>query len=386
MATLFDPIRVGDIDAANRIVMAPLTRNRAGAGRTPTPLMATYYEQRATAGLIVSEASQISPEGQGYLDTPGIYSPEQIAGWRHVTDAVHAKAGKIVMQLWHVGRISHTSLQPDGQQPVSSTARRANAKTFTVKGFEDTSTPRALRLDELPRIVADYAKAARNAILAGFDGVEVHGANGYLLEQFLRDSINDRSDIYGGSKENRARLPIEIMKAIAVEIGAGRTGLRLSPVTPVNDAKQDSDAQGLFDYFVEQLSALKLAFIHVIEGATGGARDIAPFNYAALRERFKHGNEQGAWIVNNGYTRAMALQAVASGAADMVAFGKLFISNPDLVSRLRLNAPLAQLNSDTLYGGDSRGYTDYPSLNAVQGNKESGNHVAPSTASARRRA
>lgn len=362
MDTLFDPIRFGDISAANRIVMAPLTRNRAGPGHTPTPLMATYYEQRVTAGLIVAEATQISPAGQGYLGTPGIYSPEQVAGWRRVTEVVHAKDGQIVLQLWHVGRISHVSLQPSGQSPVSSTARRANAQTFTAKGFEETSAPRALRLDELPGIVAEYARAARNAIDAGFDGVEVHGANGYLLEQFLRDSINDRTDAYGGPKENRARLPLEIMEAIASEIGAARTGLRLSPVTPVNDAKQDSDAQGLFNYFVEQLAPLKLAFIHVIEGATGGTRDVAPFDYVALRGRFKRGNEHGAWIVNNGYTRSMAIDAVASGAADMVAFGKPFISNPDLVNRLRLDAPLAALNSNTLYGGGAVGYTDYPAL------------------------
>ena len=366
MTTLFDPIRFGDIAAANRIVMAPLTRNRAGSGRTPTPLMATHYEQRATAGLIVAEATQISPVGQGYLDTPGIYSSEQVSAWRRVTQAVHAKAGNIVLQLWHVGRISHVSLQPNGQPPVSSTARRANANTFTAKGFEDVSEPRALRLDELPGIVGEYRRAARNAIDADFDGVEVHGANGYLLEQFLRDSINDRTDAYGGPIENRARLPLEIMRAIVAEIGAGRTGLRLSPVTPVNDAKQDSNAQGLFNYFVEQLAPLQLAFIHVIDGATGGARDVAPFDYAALRSRFKRGNEQGAWVVNNGYTRAMAIDAVASDAADMVAFGKPFISNPDLVNRLRLNAPWAVLHSDTLYGGGAVGYTDYPPLDAAR--------------------
>jgi N-ethylmaleimide reductase len=365
MTTLFDSIRFGDIAAANRIVMAPLTRNRAGPGQSPTPLMATYYAQRATAGLIVAEATQISPAGQGYFGTPGIYSAEQIAGWRRVTEAVHKQGGQIALQLWHVGRISHVSLQANGQAPVSSTARRANAKTFTAKGFEDVSDPRALRLDELPGVVAEYTQAARNAVDAGFDGIEVHGANGYLIEQFLRDSINDRTDAYGGSKENRARLPLEIMNAIVAEIGAGRTGLRLSPVTPVNDAKQDSDAQGLFNYFVEQLVPLKLAFIHVIEGATGGARDVAPFDYAALRTRFKRGNEHGAWIVNNGYTRAMAIDAVANGAADMVAFGKLFISNPDLVNRLRLDAPLAALNSETLYGGGIVGYTDYPQLGAL---------------------
>jgi N-ethylmaleimide reductase len=362
MNSLFDPIDFGSIRCANRIVMAPLTRDRAGPRQVPTPLMARYYQQRASAGMIVSEATQISAEGQGYLDTPGIYSAEQIAGWRRVTDAVHGRGGTMVLQLWHVGRISHVSLQPNGQQPVSSTARRANTKTFTARGFEEVSAPRALRLDELPRIVADYRQAARNAMDAGFDGVEVHGANGYLLEQFLRDSINDRTDDYGGEKEHRARLALEVMGAIVAEIGAGRTGIRLSPVTPANDAKQDSDAQGLFNYLVEQLAPLRLAFIHVIEGATGGARDVAPLDYAALRRRFKHGNERGAWIVNNGYTRDMALTAVASGAADMVAFGKPFISNPDLVSRLRADAPLSPLNKETLYGGGAAGYTDYPAL------------------------
>jgi N-ethylmaleimide reductase len=362
MATLFDPIRIGHIDCANRIAMAPLTRNRAGPGQVPTPLMATYYEQRASAGVIVTEATQISATGQGYLDTPGIYSAAQIGGWRPIANAVHGKGGRLVMQLWHVGRISHTSLQPDGQQPVSSTARRANSKTFTAAGFEDVSAPRALRTDELPGIVTAYRQAARNAMDAGCDGVEVHGANGYLLEQFLRDSINDRSDEYGGSRENRVRLPMEVMSAIVDEIGSDRTGLRLSPVTPANDAGQDSDAQGLFNYFVERLAPLKLAFIHVIEGATGGARDVAPFDYAALRSRFKSGNEHGAWIVNNGYTRAMAIDAIASGTADVVAFGRPFISNPDLVNRLRLDAPLAAADSRTFYGGGAAGYTDYPTL------------------------
>jgi N-ethylmaleimide reductase len=256
-------------------------------------------------------------------------------------------------------------LQPNGQAPVSSTSKRANTKTFTAKGFEDVSQPRALRFDEMPRIVAEYRQAARHAIDAGFDGVEVHGANGYLLEQFLRDTINDRTDAYGGSKENRARLPLEVMGAVAAEIGAGRTGLRLSPVTPANDAAIDSDAQGLFNYLVEQLAPLKLAFIHIVEGATAGPRDNAPFDYAALRSRFKNGNAQGAWIVNNGYTRDMALEAVASGAADMVAFGRPFISNPDLVSRLRAGAPLASLDAATLYGGDATGYTDYPTFDVA---------------------
>ncbi len=362
MTTLFQPLQFGAISAANRIVMAPLTRDRAGAAQVPTDMMTAYYTQRASAGLIITEATQISAEGQGYLDTPGLYSPAQVAAWRRITDAVHAAGGKIVVQLWHVGRISHVSLQPNGQAPVSSTARRAAGKTFTAAGFEDVSEPRALRLDELPRVVADYRHAARCAMQAGFDGVEVHGANGYLLEQFLRDSINDRSDAYGGSIANRARLLIEVMQAVVAEIGAGKTGLRLSPVTPANDAKQDSDPQALFNHVVEQLAPLKLAYLHVIEGATGGARDVAPFDYAALRSRFKHGNERGAWMVNNGYTRQMALDAVATGVADLVAFGKPFISNPDLVQRLRDDAPLAALNPKTLYGGGAKGYIDYPAL------------------------
>jgi N-ethylmaleimide reductase len=365
MTTLFDPIRFGNITATNRIVMAPLTRDRAGPQQVPTALMAAYYAQRASAGLIIAEATQISPEGQGYLDAPGIYSAEQKAGWRLVTDAVHTQGGRIVLQLWHVGRISHVSLQPGGQSPVSSTARRAIAQTLTARGFEDVSEPRALRLDEMPRIVAEYREAARNAIDAGFDGVEVHGANGYLLEQFLRDSINDRTDRYGGATENRARLTLEVMNAIVAEIGAARTGLRLSPVSPVNDARQDSDPQRLFDHLIERVAPLRLAFIHIIEGATGGPRDVARFDYSALRSSFQRDNEHSAWIVNNDYTRAMAIDAVASGKADMVAFGKPFISNPDLVERLRLDSPLAELNNATLYGGGAVGYTDYPTMNTA---------------------
>ncbi|WP_088285264.1 alkene reductase [Ideonella sp. A 288] len=361
MSTLFDPFRLGDIDVANRIVMAPLTRNRA-TGTIPNALMVEYYRQRANAGLIVTEASQVCPEGQGYLDTPGIHSPAQVAGWRAVTDAVHAEGGRIVIQLWHVGRISHTSLQPGGAAPVSSTARPAHGKTFTAAGFVPTSTPRALRTDELPGVVAAYRHAARCAMDAGFDGVEVHGANGYLLEQFLRDSINDRTDAYGGSIENRARLLLEVMKAVAAEIGGGRTGLRLSPVTPVNDAGQDSNPAALYGHVVRALAPLKLAFLHLIEGQTGGPRDlsaqgVAPFDYAALRRDFS-----GAWMVNNGYNRTMALEAVASGAADLVAFGKAYIANPDLVQRLRADAPLNALDMPRLYGGGAEGYTDYPAL------------------------
>lgn len=359
MPGLFDSYRLSALTLPNRIVMAPLTRNRAGAGNVPNALMAEYYAQRATAGLIVAEATQVVPEGQGYQDTPGIHSAAQIAGWKQVTDAVHARGGRIFLQLWHVGRVSHVSLQPCGQAPVAPSAIRAKTKTFVGGSFTDVSEPRALRLDEIPGIIEGYRKGAANAIAAGFDGVEIHGANGYLLDQFLRDGINQRTDAYGGSIENRARLLLEVADAIAREIGAERTGIRISPVTPANDAA-DSNPQPLFNYVVEQLDRLGLVYIHVIEGATGGPRDNLPFDYGALRSRYR-----GAWIANNGYDRAMAENTVASGRADLIAFGRPFISNPDLVERLRHDFPLAQLNRATLYGGGAEGYTDYPTLPAA---------------------
>ncbi|MBB4126368.1 N-ethylmaleimide reductase [Xanthomonas translucens] len=354
---LFAPLRLGAIELANRIVMAPLTRNRAeGEGRIPSPLAPEYYGQRASAGLIVAEATQISPMGQGYMDTPGIYSEAQVAAWKKVTAEVHRRGGRIVLQLWHVGRISHVSLLPDGAAPVAPSALRANAKTYTAEGFSDVSEPRALRLDEIPALIEDYRHAARNAIAAGFDGVEVHAANGYLIDQFLRDGSNHRDDAYGGSIENRTRLLFEVVQAVAQEIGAERTGVRLSPVTPANDA-HDSDPQPLFERAVERLDPLGLAFVHVIEGATGGPRDNIAFDYAALREKFR-----GPWLVNNGYDKALAEQVLGSGAADAVAFGRPFIANPDLVERLRRDAPLNPLDADTLYGGGAKGYTDYPTL------------------------
>lgn len=358
MTTLFDPIQVGDMALANRIVMAPLTRNRAIEGNKPGPLTVEYYRQRATAGLIIAEASPISPLAQGYLDTPGIWSAEQVAAWREVTSAVHGEGGKIVLQLWHVGRISHSSLLPDGAAPVSSTDRVANASTFTREGFIPVSKPRALRDDEIPALIEDYRRAARNAIDAGFDGVEIHAANTYLIEQFLRDSVNDRSGPYGGSIANRARLLLEVVAAIAGEIGAGRTGIRLSPMTTFT-APLDSDPQALYSYVVEQLAPFGLAYLHVIEGETGGTRtpEGKPFDYEALHRAFK-----GAWMVNNGYSRDLALQTVADGKADLVAFGRSFISTPDLVRRLREGAALNELRADKLYGGGAEGYTDYPTL------------------------
>ncbi|AZG08082.1 alkene reductase [Pigmentiphaga sp. H8] len=368
MTTLYDPITVGDLQLANRIVMAPLTRNRSPRA-VPLPVTATYYSQRASAGLLITEATAISHQGQGYADVPGLYSEEQLAGWRRVTDAVHAAGGKIVVQLWHVGRISHTSLQPDGGAPVAPSAIRANAKTYLVGpdggGFAPTSEPRALRLDELPGIVADYRRAARAAIEAGFDGVELHAANGYLIDQFLRSGSNHRDDAYGGSIENRARLLTEVLDAITDEIGAGRTGIRISPVTPANDAS-DPEPQPLFDYVVRKLAGYGLAYVHIIEGATGGARDYrqgaAPFDYAALKAAYAQAGGRGAWMTNNGYDRATAEQAVQSGAADLVAFGKLFIANPDLVRRLREQAPLNAPDNTTFYGGTEKGYIDYPAL------------------------
>ena len=366
MPTLFDPVQAGDLHLANRIVMAPLTRNRA-PDAIPTPLMAEYYTQRASAGLLVTEATAISHEGQGYSDVPGLYGTEQLDGWKRVTQAVHKAGGKIVVQLWHVGRVSHNELQPHGGKPVAPSAITAKTKTVLIRDgvptFVDTSEPRALQAQELPGIVHTYQAAARNAVeTAGFDGVEIHGANGYLLDQFLKSGSNQRTDDYGGSIENRARLLLEVTRAITGAIGGGRTGIRLSPVTPANDAF-DADPQPLFDYVVKQLATLNLAYIHIIEGATGGPRDLParPFNYAALKAAYRAAGGKGAWMVNNGYDQAMAGQAVQDGA-DLVAFGKAYIANPDLVRRLREGAPLNTPDKATFYGGGAKGYTDYPAL------------------------
>ena len=365
MTSLFEPTHAGDIALANRIAMAPLTRNRA-PDAIPTELTATYYAQRATAGLIISEATAISPEGQGYADVPGLYGTEQLDGWKKVTRAVHEAGGKIVVQLWHVGRISHTSLQPGHAKPVAPSAIRAHAKTVLLKDgvptFTDTSEPRAPDAAALPRIVQDYRHAARNAIAAGFDGVEIHAANGYLIDQFLKTGANQRTDDYGGSIKNRARLLLEVTRAIVDEIGGGRTGIRLSPVTPANDIV-DENPQPLFDYVVRELGKLGLAYVHVIQGATGGPRELPdrPFDYAELRNAYRAAGGKGAWMVNNGYDRALAEAALANGA-DIVAFGRPFIANPDLVQRLQHNAPLNELHRATLYGGGAEGYTDYPTL------------------------
>jgi N-ethylmaleimide reductase len=353
---LFEPYKLGPITLPNRLVMAPLTRNRALAGLVPNPLAVEYYGQRASAGLLVSEATQVSQQGQGYQDTPGIYSKEQVAGWRKVTDRVHERGGRIFLQLWHVGRISHTSLQPNDGAPVAPSAIRAKGKTFVGNTFSDVSEPRALALEEIPGIIESFRKGAANALAAGFDGVEVHGANGYLLEQFAKDGANKRTDAYGGSIENRARLMLEVARVVAAEAGSERTGIRISPVTPANDIS-DSDPQPLYDYIVDQLSALKLVYLHVVEGATGGPRDIAPFDYGSLRKRFA-----GAYIANNGYDFELANKVLAADEADLIAFGKPFIANPDLVERLQRGAPLNAPDKATFYGGGAKGYTDYPVL------------------------
>lgn len=359
---LFERVTVGAFQLANRVVMAPLTRNRAGLGLVPGPFAVDYYRQRATAGLIIAEATQISAQAQGYSGTPGCYSEAQVQGWRKVTDAVHAQGGTIVVQLWHTGRISHTSFQRDGLAPVGPSAIRANAKTFIADhGFVDCSTPRALQLEEIPGIVADFRHASMRALDAGFDGVELHGAHGYLLDAFLRNGSNHRTDAYGGSIENRARLLLEVAEACAKAIGPDRLGVRISPVSTAGDS-HDSDPQPLFEHVVARLSPLRLAYLHVVEGETGGARDSLPFDFAALRDRF-----DGNWMVNNGYNRQMAIQAISSGRADLVSFGRPFISNPDLVERLKDNAPLSPLMApDTLYGGGAHGYTDYPALERVR--------------------
>jgi N-ethylmaleimide reductase len=354
-APLFTPVTIGDLTLPNRIAMAPLTRNRAIKPNTvPSPLAPLYYRQRASAGLLISEATQISQQGQGYVWTPGCFTDEQVAAWRELTDAVHEDSGHIFLQLWHVGRISHVSLQPDGGAPVAPSAIPAKTKTFIASGFAEVSEPRALETSEIAGIVADYAHAAGCARRAGFDGVEMHGANGYLIDQFLRDATNKRADAYGGGIENRLRFALEAVDAVLKVWPATRVGFRMAPVSPANDIA-DSNPTALFGALVDALGERNLAYIHVVEGAIQGRRDNAPFDYLPLRRAFS-----GAYIANNGYTRAMAIEAVNESRADMIAFGRAFISNPDLVERLRTDAPLAEGDRATYYGGSAKGYTDYP--------------------------
>ncbi len=356
---LFKPYDLAGLPLRSRIVMAPLTRNRAVHGSdAPQALNATYYKQRATAGLIISEATQISPTAKGYAWTPGIYSPAQMTGWKLVTDAVHDQGGHIFAQLWHVGRFSHPSLQPNGQLPVapSAIAPPLGSRTIIETGeYAVLGTPRAMREDEIKTIINDYQHAAQAAINAGFDGVEIHAANGYLIQQFMSSASNHRNDEYGGSISNRLRFALEVVTAIIDQIGAHRTGIRLSPVSSANGAT-DEAPYSLYAQLVKELDSLGLTYIHVIEGITGGDRNARPeFDFQALRALFR-----GTWVVNNGYDRELAIQAIESGYANLVAFGKPFIANPDLVYRFAHNVPLNTPDPKTFYGGDMKGYTDYP--------------------------
>ncbi|MDU8630140.1 alkene reductase [Pseudomonas syringae group sp. 243L2] len=354
---LFSPVSFGAINASNRIVMAPVTRSRYCEEGIPNELHARYYAQRASAGLIIAEATNISPQGRGYAATPGIWSDEQVAGWKLVTDAVHEKGGKIVLQLWHVGRFSSVELQPDGQAPVAPSAVKAEGNTYTVDGFVPVSMPRALETSEIPGIIKQYVLAAENAKRAGFDGVEVHSANSYLLDQFLRDSTNKRTDAYGGSIENRCRLTLQVTEEVVKIWGSDRVGIRLSPVTPdAGNTPPDSQVMDLYGYLIEQLNSLNLAYLHFVEGATATSRNVPEgVDMDALSGRFT-----GPFIGNNNYDLEMAVQRRAERKIDAVAFGRLFISNPDLVERLRQGHELTIAPRESYYGGGAKGYTDWP--------------------------
>ena len=353
---LFSPAKLGSIHLKNRMVMAPLTRNRAGEGGVPQPMNVTYYEQRASAGLIITEATPISDMAHGYPALPGIYTDAQVAGWKKVTDAVHAQGGKIALQLWHVGRISHPTLLPNDALPVAPSAIKPAGKAFTYKGLVDYVEPRALEASELPGIIADFVHATKCALVAGFDGVEIHAANGYLLDQFLRDGSNHRTDAYGGSLENRTRFLLEVTEAVVAIAGADKVGIRISPVNPFNDM-QDSDPQALFNYVTEALNPFNLAYLHVVEGGIHGGGEADPFDFVAMRKLCK-----SAYMANLSYDKARGNAAIASGHADVIAYGVPFIANPDLVERFKSDAPLNPADSKSFYGGTDKGYTDYPTL------------------------
>ncbi|PLZ88564.1 alkene reductase [Fischerella muscicola CCMEE 5323] len=358
---LFTPYQMGNLELPNRIIMAPLTRQRAGEGNVPHELNAEYYAQRASAGLIIAEATQVSPQGQGYPYTPGIHSAEQIAGWKLVTNAVHEQGGRIFLQLWHVGRVSHPDLQPDGALPVAPSAIAAKGEAATYEGMKPFVTPRALETWEIPEIVEQYRQGAANALAAGFDGVEIHAANGYLIDQFLRDGTNQRTDNYGGSIENRVRLLLEVTQAVISVWDSKRVGVRLSPSGTFNDM-HDSNPLETFGYAAEALNQFDLAYLHIYEATEADIRHgatVVPTSH--LRQRY-----QGTLMVNGDYTLARGNAVLAKGEADLVAFGRLFIANPDLPRRFALNAPLNQPDPSTFYGGGEQGYTDYPTLEMQQ--------------------
>jgi 2,4-dienoyl-CoA reductase-like NADH-dependent reductase (Old Yellow Enzyme family) len=349
MPTLFDPITIGDITLKNRVIMAPLTRSRASEGRVPNALMAKYYEQRATAGLILSEATAVTPHGVGYADTPGLWSDEQVEGWKQITAAVHAKGGVIFAQLWHVGRISDPSFL-NGEPPVAPSAIAANGHVSLLRPQRPYPVPRALDTEELAGIVAAYKKAAENAKKAGFDGVEIHGANGYLLDQFLQSKTNQRTDNYGGSVENRARLMLEVTDAAIAVWGPNRVGMHLAPRRDSHDMGDDNPAE-TFGYVARELGKRKIAFIFTREAL--GEDSLSPL----MKKEFG-----GVFIANEKMDKVVAQQLLDSGKADAIAFGKDYISNPDLVERLQTGAPLNQWNAETFYAVGATGYTDYPAL------------------------
>ena len=355
---VLQPTTIRDLSLKNRVVMAPLTRSRSSTEGVPPTYAADYYAQRASAGLIISEATNISPQAVGYALTPGIWSDAQVEAWKTIVDKVHANGGVFFMQLWHTGRISHPDVQPNGQLPVSASAIKPIGQAFTTGGMKEHVTPRALETDEIPGIVEDYRRAAENAKRAGFDGVEVHSANNYLLEQFVRDSTNKRTDRYGGSVENRLRFPLEAVRAVLDVWGPDRTGIRLSPATTMpGETPLDSDTQGTYDTYVEALSGLGLLYLHVIEGVTQQTRDADCIDFSKLRKEFK-----GAFIDNNKLTLELAEKVLAAGEADLFCFGRPFMANPDLVERMATGAPLADAPKETWYGGDQKGYSDWPGM------------------------
>jgi len=360
---LFEPVQLGPHLLANRIVMAPLTRSRATSDGVPTPLMADYYAQRASAGLIITEGVNISAQGRGYMRTPGLYDNAQTAAWKPIVDAVHVRGGRIYPQLWHVGRVSHPALQPNAALPVAPSAIRPEVQVYTEDGFRHCVKPRALTTGEIYAIVEQYRQAARCGLQAGFDGVEIHAANGYLIEQFLRDSTNQREDDFGGSVENRARFLLEVVDAVTSVMGGSRVGVRLSPLGFANDCSLDSDPQSLYGHVVEKLNAFRVSYIHIIEGTPQGPREVSGgFDLQLLRRIFK-----GRYIANNGYDLTMAQEACRRHRADMVSFGRAYIANPDLVERFKRNAPLNVPDHSTFFGGGAKGYTDYPCLPAMTG-------------------
>ncbi len=353
---LFSPVRVGPYELPNRLVMAPMTRNRAGYGNTPQPMNALYYAQRASAGLIITEGTQVSPQGVGYPNTPGIHTPQQVQGWRPITEAVHRNGGRIFLQLWHVGRISHPSLQPENALPVAPSAIRPEGDAYTYEGRKPFVTPRALDLNEIPEVIAQFRDGAIHALEADFDGVEIHAANGYLIDQFLRDGTNRRTDAYGGSVANRARFLEEVVKAVAQVWGANRVGVRLSPTNPFNSI-YDSDPQATFEFVAERLGRLGLAYLHVVEADEHGETTHPAVNFHRFRDAF-----EGTYLANGGFDYERANAYLSQGHADLISFGRLFLANPDLPERFAKNAPLNIPNHAKFYEGDERGYTDYPFL------------------------